>query len=100
MKFKAWSSWCDTAREKRYFEKKETMVSRIEGLRTQRLLKQIFDGIRYNNISQKFEEAREVLREKIPERDELAVKKEKLLKVAEKSCKRHLFKQTYYRLCD
>ena len=51
MKFKAWSSWCETAREKRYFEKKETMVSRIEGLRTQRLLKQVFDGIRYNNIS-------------------------------------------------
>lgn len=34
MKFKAWSSWCETARKQRYFEKKEIMVSRIEGLRT------------------------------------------------------------------
>lgn len=100
MKFKAWSSWCETARKQRYFEKKEIMVSRIEGLRTERLLKRVFDGIRYHNISLKFEEAREVLREKIPERDELAVKKEKLLKVADKSAKRHLLRQTYYRFCD
>jgi hypothetical protein len=39
MKFKAWKNWCENARKKKYFQNKKLLVSRIEGLRNERLLK-------------------------------------------------------------
>jgi len=50
VKFTAWKNWCETARNKRYFEKKELLVQKIEGIRTERLLKRVYDAIRFGNM--------------------------------------------------
>ena len=48
-KFTAWKNWCEAQRKKKFFEKKEIMVASIEGMRTERLLKQVFDAIKFFN---------------------------------------------------
>lgn len=58
VKFKAWKSWCEKARNDKYFAKKELLVAKIEGTRTEMLLKRVFDAIRYSNINDKFEATR------------------------------------------
>ena len=60
-KFTAWKNWCEAQRKKKFFEKKEVMVSNMEGLRTERLLKQVFDAIKFYNTQQKFETTRATL---------------------------------------
>lgn len=64
--FKAWKSWCEASRNDKYFLKKELMVQKIEGTRTEMLLKRVFDAIRYSNVNDKFEATRQELEDKIP----------------------------------
>ena len=51
VKFKAWKSWCETARKKKYLERKQALVERICDTREERLLQKVFDAIKYNNIN-------------------------------------------------
>ena len=48
-KYQAWKNWCEQSRKDKFFAKKETLVANIEGVRTERLLKQCFDAIRFGN---------------------------------------------------
>jgi hypothetical protein len=66
VKFKAWKSWCENSRKNKYFDKKELLVEKIEGTRTEMLLKRVFDSIRYSNVNDKFEATRQELEDKIP----------------------------------
>lgn len=66
VKFKAWKSWCENSRNDKYFKKKELLVEKIEGTRTEMLLKRVFDAIRYSNVNDKFEATRQELEDKIP----------------------------------
>ena len=66
VKFKAWKSWCENSRKNKYFLKKELLVEKIEGTRTEMLLKKVFDAIRYSNVNDKFESTRQELEDKIP----------------------------------
>mmetsp|Transcript_39163 Transcript_39163/g.37522 ORF Transcript_39163/g.37522 Transcript_39163/m.37522 type:complete len:83 (+) Transcript_39163:1376-1624(+) len=50
-KFKAWKNWCEKARENKYFVKKELLVERLDGTRMDRLLRQCFDAIKFNNMN-------------------------------------------------
>lgn len=50
LKFKAWKNWCETSRKNKYFSKKKLLVERIEGTRSERLVKQVFDAIRFHNV--------------------------------------------------
>lgn len=71
VKFKAWKSWCEKSRNDKYFAKKELLVEKIEGTRTEMLIKKCFDAIRYSNVNEKFESTRLELEDKIPIRQEL-----------------------------
>lgn len=66
VKFKAWKSWCEQSRNEKYFQKKALLVEKIEGTRTEMLLKKVFDAIRYSNVNDKFEATRLELEDKIP----------------------------------
>ena len=76
------------------------MVSNIEGVKTERLLKQCFDAIKFANTQHKFETTRAILEQKIPEREELEYKKECLEKQAATKTKYHAMRQCYLRHCD
>jgi hypothetical protein len=43
-------------------------------------MKKVFDSIRFGNMQRKFEETRDILNEKIPEKQELEYRKECLIK--------------------
>jgi hypothetical protein len=58
VKFKAWKQWCETSRKNKYFLKKEILVDKIHGTRTEMLLKKCFDAIRFSNVNDKFEATR------------------------------------------
>ena len=58
VKFKTWKQWCENSRNQKYFAKKEMLVQKIEGTRTEMLLKKVFDAIRYSNVNDKFEATR------------------------------------------
>lgn len=47
------------------------MVEKIEGTRTEMLIKRVFDAIRFSNVNDKFEATRQELEDKIPIRQEL-----------------------------
>lgn len=49
-KFTQWKNWCETARKQKYFNKKEALVEKIHAIRTERLMKKVFDSIRFGNI--------------------------------------------------
>lgn len=76
------------------------MISKIEGIRTERLLKKVFDSIRFGNMQRKFEETRDVLNDKIPEKQELEYRKECLIKNTAGQTKLHVLRQCYLRHCD
>ena len=99
-KFTAWKNWCEAQRKKKFFEKKELMVANIEGVKTERLLKQVFDAIKFYNTQSKFESTRAMLESKIPEREELEYKKDCLEKQAATKTKYHMMRQAYLRYCD
>jgi len=92
MKFKAWRSWCETARKKKYFKNKKLLVSRLEGTRSDRLLRQCFDAIKYGNINRKYEETKEQLEREVPIREELEKKRDILIKVGVSKEKYNLFR--------
>ena len=100
VKFKAWKSWCEKSRNDKYFAKKELMVEKIEGTRTEMLLKRVFDAIRYSNINDKFEATRQELEDKIPVRQELERQKDELLKMSAQKDKAQLFRNCIKRHQD
>ena len=48
-KFLAWKNWCEQSRKDKFFARKEALVGNMEGVRTERLLKAVFDAIRFSN---------------------------------------------------
>ena len=92
VKFKAWKSWCETSRKNKYFEKKALLVDKIDGTRTEMLLKKCFDAIRFSNVNDKFEATRQELEDKIPIRQELERQKEELIKMSNQKDKAQLFR--------
>ena len=99
-KFKAWKDWCETSRKNKFFAKKSTLVERISGVRTEKLLKKCFDAIKFSNIQYRYEETKEQLDKEIPIREELEKKKESLLKVNTSKDKYNLFRQLCIRCAD
>lgn len=100
VKFKAWKSWCESSRNDKYFLKKELMVQKIEGTRTEMLLKRVFDAIRYSNVNDKFEATRQELEDKIPVRQELERQKDELIKLSAQKDKAQLFRNAVKRHQD
>ena len=99
-KYQAWKNWCEQSRKDKFFAKKETLVANIEGVRTERLLKQCFDAIRFGNTQMKFEETRMMLEAKIPEREELEYKRECLAKQTATKTKYNALRKSYLKYCD
>ena len=99
-KFMAWKNWCEQSRKDKFFARKEALVGNIECVRRDRLLKQVFDAIRFSNTNEKFEMTRAVLESKIPEREELEFKRECLAKQTATKTKYHALRQCYLKHCD
>jgi hypothetical protein len=76
------------------------MVQKIEGTRTEMLLKRVFDAIRYSNVNDKFEATRQELEDKIPIRQELERQKEELTKLSATKDKAQLFRNAVKRHQD
>ena len=57
-------------------------MQKIEGTRTEMLLKKVFDAIRYSNVNDKFEATKKELEDKIPIRQELERQKDELIKMS------------------
>ena len=76
------------------------MVDKIDGTRTEMLLKRVFDAIRYSNVNDKFEATRQELEEKIPIRQELERQKDELIKMSNQKDKINLFKSAFKRYQD
>ena len=87
-KFEAWKNWCEQSRKDKFFAKKSTLIDNLWGVRTERLLKQCFDAIRFSNTNMKFETMRMELEAKIPEREDLEFKRECLEKQTATKTKR------------
>ena len=100
MKFRAWKEWCEKARRQKYFNRKEQLVERLAGVRTERLLKRCYDAIRYANVLHRYEETKEQLEREIPVREELQRKKESLQKANSGKDKYNLFRQMCIRYAD
>lgn len=60
-KFLAWRNWCEQSRKDKFFKRKEALVGNIEAVRKDRLLKKVFDALRFSNKQDKFEETRSKL---------------------------------------
>ena len=73
------------------------MVEKIDGTRTEMLVKRVFDAIRYSNVNDKFEATRQELEEKIPIRQELERQKDELTKMSQQKDKIALFKSCFKR---
>jgi hypothetical protein len=56
------------------------MVERLQGVRTERLVKQCFDAIRFCNVLEKYEATRDRLNHEIPVRQELELRRDTLIK--------------------
>ena len=100
MKFKEWRILCEKARKQKFFEKKVLMVDKIEGTRTEMLIKRCFDAIRYSNVKEKYLKTKAELEDKIPVKLELERQKEELIKVSNTKDKAHLFKNFMKRYQD
>jgi hypothetical protein len=59
---------------------KKLMIERLQGVRTERLMKRCWDAIRYCNVLEKYEATRQRLGEEIPVREELERKRDTLIK--------------------
>lgn len=68
------------------------LVEKIEGVRTERLVKKVFDSIRFSAVQNKFEQTRSVLNDKIPEKLELEYKMECLKKNTAGQTKMHVLR--------
>lgn len=95
--FKAWRRFCEQARKNKYHAKKEALVEKIFGNRTEKLLKQCFDAMRFDNMNMKFEECRGELEKAIPERQEMQRKRDDLVKVQSTRKKRDLIRDAFKR---
>lgn len=69
-------------------------------MRTERLLKQCFDAIKFGNTNMKFETMRMELEAKIPEREDLEFKRECLEKQTATKTKYHALRKSYLKYCD
>jgi hypothetical protein len=76
------------------------LVDKIQAIRTERLVKKVFDSLRYGCVQAKFERTRAILEEKIPEKRELEYRKESLVKNTAAQTKIHVVRQWYFRNCD
>lgn len=76
------------------------MVQKIEGTRTEMLIKRVFDAIRYSNVNDKFEATRQELEDKIPIRQELERQKDELIKLSAQKDKAQLFRNAVKRHQD
>lgn len=76
------------------------MVERLQGVRTERLLKQVWDTIRYCNVLEKYEATKERLGQEIPVRMELEVKRDQLIKQYRMKDKYNLFRKCCIRYAD
>jgi hypothetical protein len=56
------------------------MIDRIQGVRTERLIKSCFDAIRFCNVLEKYEATKGRLGEEIPIREELERKRDTMIK--------------------
>ena len=56
------------------------MIERLQGVRTERLMKRCWDAIRYCNVLERYEATRQRLGEEIPVREELERKRDTLIK--------------------
>jgi len=92
LKFRAWKDWCETARKKKYFQRKKVLVDRLNGQRDERLLKQCFDAIKFSNIQDHYESTKARLESEIPVREELEKKRDQLIKTNRTKDKYNLFR--------
>jgi hypothetical protein len=76
------------------------MVEKIEGTRTEMLLKRVFDAVRYSNVNDKFEATRQELEDKIPVRQELERQRDELVKLSAQKDKAQLFRNCIKRHQD
>jgi len=76
------------------------MVERLQGVRTERLLKQVFDAIRFGNVLERYEATRGQLNQEIPVRQELELKRDTLVKSHKMKDKYNLFRKCCIRYAD
>ena len=79
-KFHQWKQRCLAARARKYYVHKKLMIERLQGVRTERLMKRCWDAIRYCNVLERYEATRQRLGEEIPVREELERKRDTLIK--------------------
>ena len=61
-------------------------------MRDERLVKKVFDAIKYHNINRQYEETKEKLDKEIPVREDLERKRDTLIKTNKTKDKYHLFR--------
>ena len=88
-KFKAWRNWCEENKKSKFFVRKEALVDKIWYTRQERLLKQVFDALKYSAVNEKYERTKAELDKDVPIRLELEQKKETLIKVGKTRDKHH-----------
>ena len=54
-KFSTWRDKCFAARDRKDYLNKKLMIERLQGIRTERLLKQCFDAVKFCNVLEKYE---------------------------------------------
>lgn len=100
LKFKAWKNWCIQDKAKKYYQRKKGLVTRIEAVREERLVKKCFDAIRYANTLQKYEATQERLQKEIPVREELERQRDIMIKANRQKDKYNLFRSMLIRYSD
>ena len=75
-------------------------MDKIHSIRTERLMKKVFDSIRFGNIQAKYEKTRDILNDKIPEKEQLEYRKNSLIHNTSLQTKKHVVRQRYLRWCD
>jgi len=76
------------------------MIDRLQGVRTERLIKQVFDAIRYCNVLEKYEATRQRLGQEIPVRQDLELKRDTLIKTNRTKDKYNLLRKCCIRYSD
>lgn len=69
-------------------------------MRIERLLRKCFDAIRYGNLLVRYESTRDVLKEKLPERNELEYRRDCIVKNSNSRTKLQVLRNCYLRHCD
>jgi hypothetical protein len=56
-KFGAWRNWCDMIKYQKFFKRAKYLTNKMSGERNTRLVKQVFDAIKYNKVNERLEKA-------------------------------------------